>query len=281
MGMIPLLIRTGIAKRSRFIGCPQGDNLAKHYSWLHPTTNVVSTETSCCLSSNQTWRSYANLLLSPRRFSKTRHPSMSSHLLKPPSQSLSTSSSSDGNSKLKAGFIGWYLGKLDSRPVLTKTMTTSMIFAAADFTAQMISSPSAGSLDFIRMLRMAGYGLLILGPSQHLWFNYLSKILPKRDMLTTLKKIFLGQAVFGPANATVFYSYNAVLQGESGDEIMARLRRDLLPTLKNGLLFWPICDFATFKFMPVHLQPLVNSTCAYVWTIYLTFMASLEKAGSS
>jgi protein Mpv17 len=42
--------------------------------------------------------------------------------------------------------------------------------------------------------------------------------------------------------------------GESGQEIVGRLKRDLLPTLKNGVLYWPICDFVTFKFIPVHLQ---------------------------
>lgn len=42
--------------------------------------------------------------------------------------------------------------------------------------------------------------------------------------------------------------------GESGDEIVARLKRDVLPTLRNGLLYWPICDFITYKFVPVHLQ---------------------------
>jgi hypothetical protein len=42
--------------------------------------------------------------------------------------------------------------------------------------------------------------------------------------------------------------------GESGHEIVARLKRDLLPTFKSGLMFWPICDFFTFKFIPVHLQ---------------------------
>lgn len=60
---------------------------------------------------------------------------------------------------------------------------------------------------------MAVYGLLFLGPSQHLWFNFLSKILPKRDVNTTLKKIFMGQAVFGPISNTVFFSYNGALQG--------------------------------------------------------------------
>lgn len=68
----------------------------------------------------------------------------------------------------------------------------------------MISSTSSGSFDFIRTLRMAGYGLLFLGPSQHLRFNFMRKVLPKRDVLTPFKKVFMGQAVYGPANATLF-----------------------------------------------------------------------------
>ncbi|KAI9381746.1 hypothetical protein POPTR_014G017800v4 [Populus trichocarpa] len=166
---------------------------------------------------------------------------------------------------------------------------------------------------------MAGYGLLFLGPSQHLWFNFMRKVLPKRDVLTTFKKVFMGQAVYGPANATLFSPimqlYKAILclfppqgyreavigqffiishlyksveatpepsssSGERGDEIVARLKRDLLPTLRNGLLYWPVCDFATYKFVLVHPQPLVNIICSYVWTIYLTYMASLKKAST-
>ncbi|KAH7567512.1 hypothetical protein JRO89_XS07G0084400 [Xanthoceras sorbifolium] len=118
----------------------------------------------------------------------------------------------------------------------------------------MITSESSGSIDSIRTLRMAAYGMLILGPTQHLWFNSMSKVLPQRDTLTTLKKLFMGQAIFGPFITSIFFSYNAALQGESGAEIVARLKRDLLPTLVNGLLYWPICDFVTYKFIPVQLQ---------------------------
>lgn len=79
----------------------------------------------------------------------------------------------------------------------------------------------------------------------------------------------------------------------------------------SGVMYWPFCDFVTFKFIPVHLQvcditymsvnynnpivfnnkinshvnnflssfqPLVSNSFAYLWTVYLTYMASLEKA---
>ncbi|KAL9323985.1 hypothetical protein ACSQ67_008842 [Phaseolus vulgaris] len=139
----------------------------------------------------------------------------------------------------------------------------------------MITLPSFfASYDLIRTLRMALYGLLILGPAQHKWFNFLSKIFPKTDVAATVKKILMGQFIFGPVINTVFFSYNGVFQGEGVTAIIARLKRDLLPTLLGGALFWPVCDFVTFRFLPVQLQPLMNSSCAYVWTIYLTYMAN-------
>lgn len=48
------------------------------------------------------------------------------------------------------------------------------------------------------------------------------------------------------------------LTGETGKEIVARLKRDLLPTMLNGVMYWPVCDFITFRFIPVHLQVCVN-----------------------
>lgn len=77
----------------------------------------------------------------------------------------------------------------------------------------MITLPSSASYDLKRTSRMAIYGLLMLGPSQHMWFNFLSKILPKRDVPTTLKKILMGQVVYGPTINTVFFSYNGAVQG--------------------------------------------------------------------
>lgn len=61
---------------------------------------------------------------------------------------------------------------------------------------------------------MAGFGLILLGPSQHVWFSFVSRILPKRDVLTTFKKILMGQTIFGPTSTSIFFSYNAALQGK-------------------------------------------------------------------
>ncbi|KAK8558665.1 hypothetical protein V6N13_098310 [Hibiscus sabdariffa] len=191
--------------------------------------------------------------------------------------SFSSSSSSTTASFGKVGFVGWYLGMVKSWPVLTKSVTSSAIYIAADLSSQTISQSSADPYDLVRTSRMAGYGLLILGPSLHFWFNLMSKLFPKRDLVTTFKKMAMGQLIFGPFMTVVFFSLNARLQGESGEEIVSRLKRDLLPTMRNGVMYWPFCDFITFRFIPVHLQPLVSNSFSYLWTVYMTYMASLEK----
>nr|CAD1822608.1 unnamed protein product [Ananas comosus var. bracteatus] len=217
----------------------------------------------------------------------TRSPrlSRSSNYSSTPSSSSSSSSSSIASSSTTAaatanrnGLVGWYLAMIESRPVLTKSLTAGAIFTAADASSQMITRGPDDSLDLIRTMRMASYGMLISGPSLHLWFNFVSKVLPKRDVVTTFMKMFLGQTVYGPIVTSVFFSYNAALQGETFPEIIARLKRDLIPTFINGLVYWPACDFITFKFIPVRLQPLVSNSFSFLWTIYITYMASLKKA---
>ncbi|CAN8327354.1 unnamed protein product [Cochlearia groenlandica] len=193
------------------------------------------------------------------------------------SSSSSTTASSATASFSKVGFVGWYLGMVKSQPILTKSVTSSLIYIAADLSSQTIPQASVDSYDLVRTARMAGYGLLILGPTLHYWFNFISRVFPKRDLITTFKKMAMGQTVYGPFMNVVFFSLNAALQGENGTEIVARLKRDLLPTMLNGVMYWPMCDFITFRFFPVHLQPLVSNSFSYLWTIYITYMAGRKK----
>ncbi|KAK4707173.1 hypothetical protein R3W88_033312 [Solanum pinnatisectum] len=191
--------------------------------------------------------------------------------------SIRKSTPSSASAKTRIGFLAWYLGALESRPIITKSISSAVIFAAADVTSQMITMTPSDSLDIIRTLRMAGYALIILGTAQHQWFNFMGRVLPKRDVVSTLKKLLLGNFAYGPVINSAFFSFNAALQGENGEEIAARLKRDLIPTMTNGLMYWPLCDFLTYKVVPVHLQPLVNSSFSYAWTIYLTYVANLKK----
>ena len=53
-----------------------------------------------------------------------------------PSPSLGFSSSS---SPSRIGFVGWYLGMVKSHPVVTKSVTSSLIYIAADLSSQVLT----------------------------------------------------------------------------------------------------------------------------------------------
>ncbi|XP_051132492.1 uncharacterized protein LOC127252381 [Andrographis paniculata] len=186
-----------------------------------------------------------------------------------------------GSSPPKLGLMGWYLGMIKSQPILTKSITATLIYIVADLSSQSIAIGEERGWDWARTFRMGAYGMMIIGPSLHYWFNFASRLFPNRDVLSTIKKIAIGQILLGPTATAIFFSGNAALQGESGSEIVARLKRDLIPTLIKGIMYWPPCDFVTFKFIPLHLQPLVSNSFSYLWTVYLTYMASLTKVNVS
>lgn len=106
------------------------------------------------------------------------------------------------------GTFPWYIYWLLRFDVASNVISFVLLLPC-----QMLTLGPEDSLDFLRTMRMASYGLLISGPTLHLWFNFLSKVFPKKDVVNTLKKMFLGQAVYGPIINSVFFSYNAGLQG--------------------------------------------------------------------
>lgn len=53
-----------------------------------------------------------------------------------PSSILSSPFSSTASSVTKIGVVGWYLGMIKSRPILTKSITSALIYTVADFSSQ-------------------------------------------------------------------------------------------------------------------------------------------------
>jgi hypothetical protein len=86
----------------------------------------IFTAEAHCVSKHQQWRAYARF---PTQLSKTRGPNTSY-------SSSPSSSSSSHSSYTKAAFVGWYLGKLESWPLITKCISSSLIYTAADLTSQ-------------------------------------------------------------------------------------------------------------------------------------------------
>ncbi|GBG79252.1 hypothetical protein CBR_g29303 [Chara braunii] len=171
--------------------------------------------------------------------------------------------------------IEFYLRCLQQRPIVTKSVTAGAMAFLSDITAQVLTSPRPGFvIDAARLARMTSFGFFFSGPVLHGWFKLMSHAFPNRDMLSIASKMALGQVVFGPIVVSIFFAVNGALQGDTLNQVINRLHRDLLPTLCAGLFFWPICDAIMFRFIPVHLQPLFNNSASYIWNIYISCVAN-------
>lgn len=95
---------------------------------------------------------------------------------------------------------------------------------------QGISALTAGdgepvAWDAIRSARMLAVGLFMSGPLLHLWFGRIGKVIPGRDIISTLKKLVLGQVFFGPAFCAAFFVINSYAQG---DLLLSNLCRNVI-----------------------------------------------------
>lgn len=58
----------------------------------------------------------------------------------PVAPSLSVPSSRASSTTTRNAFVTWYLGRIEARPVLTKSLTAGAIFVAADISSQVYAS---------------------------------------------------------------------------------------------------------------------------------------------
>lgn len=102
-------------------------------SLMRPVLLHINLSTKASGSAKFQWRAYFSFRSFPMGFrigeSKISCPYFSASTRRQFSSSYSSSKSG-------IGFVGWYMRKLDTYPVITKCISSSLIYVAADLTSQ-------------------------------------------------------------------------------------------------------------------------------------------------
>lgn len=195
--------------------------------------------------------------------------------------------------------LAWYQARLAARPLLTQAVTTSVLFAVGDITAQqLVEKRGAQKHDLARTGRMALYGggtftpslffphtaqptlhpvtndsnLVIFGPAAATWFKFLQKNVNLRTTnQTILARVALDQGVFAPTFISIFLSSMAVLEGGSPKE---KLQKSYVPALTANYMIWPFVQLANFKYVPLNHRVLFVNVISIGWNCYLSFLNS-------
>ena len=129
--------------------------------------------------------------------------------------------------------------------------------------------------DIWRTIRLTSAGLLIIGPTFHVWYDmFLSKVFLQRTMKVALKKVVLDQGLFAPAFLVVFYCSLGLLELSPVKKTVARLKTEFVPNMAVNYSIWPAIQIVNFYFIQ---QPKYNilfvNIASIFWNSFLSWAA--------
>ncbi|KAK8072003.1 hypothetical protein PG996_005351 [Apiospora saccharicola] len=159
-----------------------------------------------------------------------------------------------------------YQARLASRPLLTQSITTAVLFATGDITAQqLVDKKGIDGHDFARTGRMALYGGAVFGPAATTWFGFLQRnvTIRGRPNATIAARVACDQLIFAPTFIGLFLSSMA-------------LEKSYKPALQANYMLWPFVQLVNFKFVPLHHRVLFVNVISIGWNCFLSMINSAK-----
>lgn len=186
--------------------------------------------------------------------------------------------SSGGGGGRESGwsFISWYLSLLAKYPVMTKAATSSFLNLVGDVICQLVFD-QVPSLDLKRTFLFAFLGLVLVGPTLHFWYLFLSKLITAPRASGAFFRLLLDQFIFSPIFIGTFLAVLVSLEGRSS-LVIPKLRQEWFSSVLANWQLWIPFQFLNFRFVPQQFQVLAANFIALIWNVILSYKAHQEVA---
>lgn len=171
-------------------------------------------------------------------------------------------------------FIAWYLALLEAYPVWTKAVTSALLTFVGDIICQVLID-KVPSLDLKRVSLFTFLGLVLVGPTLHFWYLYLSKLVTITGASGAFVRLIIDQFIFAPAFIGVFLSTLVTLEGRPS-QVLPKLQQEWLSSVVANWQLWIPFQFLNFRFVPQQFQVLAANFIALVWNVILSYKAHKE-----
>ncbi|CAL4897059.1 unnamed protein product [Urochloa decumbens] len=171
-------------------------------------------------------------------------------------------------------FLAWYLMSLDKNPIATKAVTSAVLTLAGDLICQLVID-RVPELDLRRTFVFTFLGLALVGPTLHVWYLYLSKLVTITGASGAIARLILDQFIFSPIFIGVFMSLLVTLEGKPS-LVVPKLKQEWLSSVLANWQLWIPFQFLNFYFVPQKFQVLAANFVALAWNVILSFKAHKE-----
>lgn len=198
--------------------------------------------------------------------------------------------------KTSPSFVAWYEGHLESRPVITKMLTGSLLWGIGDAVAQLIPQLVASdddktttanikdnsqgedtSLDYdiTRTGRAVLFGFALHAPTSHVHFNLLEWMTQRVGVtglgIPVFKTIMEQFVYWGWISNGMYLGAMGAMQGHSPEKIYNKIHESIWGLMQAQWTFWIPVQLLNFQFVPVRHQLNVVLVTSIVWTALLSF----------
>ena len=177
-----------------------------------------------------------------------------------------------------------YLSQLAKRPQKTKACTSAVTFSLTDCIAQWRERKRdpAAAHDFARTARHGAFGLLWLGPLNHLFWGKtivgLDYWFPGSSWRAVMTRVFVDQVTLMPINMVMFQAWPHLWRADL--EMAKRsVRENFYSSFTFALSIWPLVHPFNFKYVPLEHRLLVLNICSLGVFSYATYVR--ECSGTS
>ncbi|GAX22361.1 peroxisomal membrane protein 2 [Fistulifera solaris] len=179
-----------------------------------------------------------------------------------------------------------YNTALQTDPLITKSITASVILGAADLTGQALENRSkiSSSIDWARSARFAFFGLVLQAPWNHFYYLLLDGVLPPTEdpfTATNFLKVVIDQGLQAPLFTILIFVFLGALEGKQLEAIQQQLQKDYKNTmLANWKVFIPATAI-NIGFVPPIFRVLFLNLVFFGWSIYLSLLLNKDESEQS
>lgn len=169
------------------------------------------------------------------------------------------------------GLFFRYSELLRTKPLVTKAVTSCVIVLAGDVIGQcVIEGVNMVDINVKRLACMGTLGLCLVGPTLHVWYTLLSRIIPKPTAAGAGLRMVTDQFFFAPLFIPVFFGGLYLLEGRP-QQLPDLLRREWWASLRMNWSIWIPAQLINFMYTPVQYQVLFANIVALLWNSYLSW----------
>ncbi|CAI5534757.1 unnamed protein product, partial [Closterium sp. Naga37s-1] len=150
-----------------------------------------------------------------------------------------------------------------------KAGTSMLLNLLGDLFCQLVVEGGHG-VDARRAATISLLGLLLVGPTLHVWYSLLFRVVSVQGTPGTLIRLALDQLLFSPLFIATFFSSLLTLEGRPS-AIPDVLKQEWAKAVVANWKVWIPFQFLNFRFVPLHLQVAASNVIALLWNVYLSF----------